>query len=125
MFYETLSLYDNLTLVAALYKLKNVSLAVNKIIEKFNMESYQHQLINELSSGMKRKFQISGAMIHNPEFLILDEPFNTLDQNTVNLVLDLLKDYTVIFTAHDVSLANKLCTKEINIKNGNISIVKR
>ncbi len=123
MFYEMLSLYDNLTLVAALYKLKNVKLSVDEIVKKFNMTSYQHNLISGLSSGMKRKFQIAGAMIHHPEFLILDEPFNTLDQNTIKLVLNLLKNYTVIFTSHDANLAHMFCTKEINIKNGSIHII--
>lgn len=123
MFYEMLSLYDNLTLVATLYKLKNVASSVDEIIKKFDMTSYQHNLISELSSGMKRKFQIAGAMIHHPEFLILDEPFNTLDQNTIKLVLDLLKNYTVIFTSHDANLAHTFCTKEINIKNGNIHTI--
>ncbi len=120
MFYETLTVKDNLKMFAALFNLENINSIVKRTIERFELTSYQDSLISEISSGMKRKFQIAAATINSPKLLILDEPFNTLDEETILKIIEILKNYTVIFSTHDKFIAKKLANRELNLCNGQI-----
>ena len=119
MFYEMLSVYDNLTMVAALYKIKDIKESVCDVIQKFDMDSYKNMLLSEISSGMKRRFQIAASLVHKPNILVWDEPFNTLDSQTIDLVQSLIEKYTIIFSTHDISLAKVVANREIKIIDGN------
>ncbi|EPB8221008.1 ABC transporter ATP-binding protein [Clostridium perfringens] len=120
MFYETLTVKDNLKMFAALFNLEDINKTVNRTIERFELTSYQDCLISEISSGMKRKFQIAAATINSPKLLILDEPFNTLDEETIFKIIEILRNYTVIFSTHDKFIAKKLANRELNLHNGQI-----
>lgn len=120
MFYETLTVKDNLKMFAALFNLEDINKIVNRTIERFELTSYQNSLISEISSGMKRKFQIAAATINSPKLLILDEPFNTLDEETIFKIIEILRNYTVIFSTHDKFIAKKLANRELNLHNGQI-----
>lgn len=73
---------------------------------------------------MKRKFQIASSIIHKPQLLIWDEPFNTLDSGTVEMVKQIIQEYTIIFTTHDYHLAEAIATKQLIIKNKQIEEIR-
>jgi ABC-2 type transport system ATP-binding protein len=120
MFYEALTVEENLKLMASLYKVDNMKDKVDNVINLFNMSPYKKSSLNKLSSGMKGKFQIAAAIIHEPDLLILDEPFNTLDEESIKIVKKIIKCNTVIFTTHNRHLADSIATRELAIQSSQI-----
>ncbi len=82
--------------------------------EKFEMQSWWNKKIEELSKGMQQKVQFIVTVIHEPELLILDEPFSGFDpinaQLIKNEILELRKNgATVIFSTHNMGSVEELC----------------
>ena len=82
--------------------------------EKFEMQTWWKKKIEELSKGMQQKVQFIVTVIHEPELLILDEPFSGFDpinaQLIKNEILDLRKKgATVIFSTHNMGSVEELC----------------
>ena len=93
-------------------------------LEKFQLNQNIDSKVNELSKGMQQKLQIISTIIHNPDLIILDEPFSGLDPVNINLVknimLDLQKDgKAIMFSTHQMEAAQKLCTEVLMINKGN------
>lgn len=79
---------------------------------------------------MKQKLGIAAAIMEKPKLLILDEPFNALDEETVNKIRGIVKsykskDHIVILSCHDRDEIDSLCDVIIEIKSGNISNIIR
>ncbi len=82
--------------------------------EKFEMQNWWKKKIEELSKGMQQKVQFIVTVIHNPELLILDEPFSGFDpinaQLIKNEILELKKNgATIIFSTHNMGSVEELC----------------
>lgn len=78
---------------------------------------------NTLSKGMGQKAQVIGTLLHDPELVVLDEPFSGLDPVNAEMVLELIKRYkregrTVIFSTHVVEHAEQICDSVIIIDRG-------
>lgn len=84
------------------------------------------KLIRNLSAGNKQKVGIIGAMLHNPQLLILDEPFNFLDPSSQLAMKKVLEAYsqetgaTVIVSSHNLTHTFDLCTRITLLEHGNI-----
>lgn len=106
---------------------KNESLEKIKFYtEFFGLEKYIKSAIGELSKGTKQKLLLISALIHDPSALVLDEPFNGFDIDSIIKAQELLKHYAknggiVIFSSHILSQIEKICTHLSFIKNGNIT----
>ena len=71
---------------------------------------------------MKQKVSLTCALLHNPEFLILDEPFNALDVFATSVLSDILKKWSkgILFTSHIPETVYNLADRVIVLKNGYI-----
>ncbi len=83
-------------------------------LRKFNIESWEHKKIEELSKGMAQKVQFIATVIHEPDLYILDEPFSGFDPvNTELLVNEILelkaKGKTIILSTHNMESVESLC----------------
>lgn len=82
--------------------------------------------IQNLSSGNQMKVSIGAALIHNPEILVLDEPFVNLDIKTTEKIILLLKSFkgkkTLFITSHNLDLVADLCNTFLIMENGKISL---
>ncbi len=83
---------------------------------------------NALSKGMGQKVQVIATLLHDPELVVLDEPFSGLDPVNSELVLDLIKRYkregrTVIFSTHVVEHAEQICDSVVIIDRGQRKVV--
>ena len=81
--------------------------------------------VEELSKGMQQKIQLAATVLHEPEILILDEPFSGLDPINQGLFKDLLADYrargkTILFSTHVMEQAEKLCDHICLIARGRV-----
>ncbi len=95
-----------------------------KMLEEFELGHAAEQKVKELSKGMAQKVQIISTLIHQPEFIILDEPFSGLDpvnQKALERVVRAQADAgrTLLFSTHVMEHAERLCDKIILIAHGN------
>jgi ABC-type multidrug transport system ATPase subunit len=114
-FYWRLSGRQNLELFAALYGLSNkeTKSRISQLCRLFNID-YAYRRFDSYSTGMKRKFALMRALLHNPEVLLLDEPTKSLDYNSACELRNFIKNEaqkgkTVIFATHDMQEAENLC----------------
>lgn len=97
---------------------------VNKIIEETGLSEVQNKLIKNLSRGYKQRVSMAGALVGNPDVLILDEPTVGLDPKQIleirNLIKELGKKHTVILSSHILSEVSQICERVIIINKGKL-----
>lgn len=98
-----------------------------KLFTKFGINDFKEVKVGELSTGMKQKASIAISLVHDPEFIIFDEPTNGLDVLTARNVTDYLRELkdqgkTVIISTHILSVVEKLCDRVGIIINGKMKV---
>lgn len=114
---------EHLRFVSDVYGLdkRTASERIDKLFDYFEMNSHRFMLINEYSKGMKKKIALASILLHDPELIILDEPFDGLDALTVINLKNLLKQLkekgkTILITSHILSYIEDV-TDEVAIIN--------
>lgn len=95
---------------------KDAKEQIGKWFEKFGIDSWKNKRIEELSKGMQQKVQFITTVVHDPEFLILDEPFSGFDPVNAELlkneILELkAKGKTIILSTHNMDSVETMCDK--------------
>jgi ABC-2 type transport system ATP-binding protein len=95
------------------------------LLERVELKDWARKKVQELSRGMQQKVQIIASLIHDPDLVILDEPFQGLDPVNVEMVRGLIRDLraqgkTVVLSAHEMSLVEKLCERITLIDHGKV-----
>lgn len=97
---------------------------VERVIKEVGLEEVKNKLIRNLSRGYKQRVSLAGALVGNPEVLILDEPTVGLDPKQIieirNLIKKLGKNHTIILSSHILTEVNQICEKVIIINKGEI-----
>jgi len=88
--------------------------ALDRWFEKVKLSDWKRRKASELSKGMQQKIQFIAAVLHDPDLLILDEPFSGLDPVNVELLKDLVLELksagkTIIFSTHQMEVAERIC----------------
>jgi len=96
-----------------------------RLLEWLDLSKHAHELTEGFSRGMKQKLALAGALIHEPELLILDEPLTGLDAAAARQVKDLLLSHvaqggTVILTTHILDVAERLAQRIGIIRQGRL-----
>lgn len=94
-----------------------------RLFQKFGIDKFAEVKVADLSTGMKQKVSLVVSIVHDPDFIIFDEPTNGLDVITAKTVTDFLIDLknegkTIIISTHIFSLVEKLCDRVGVIING-------
>jgi ABC-2 type transport system ATP-binding protein len=92
-------------------------------LERLGLGEWGRRKIEELSKGMSQKVQFIGTMLHEPELLILDEPFSGLDPINAQVLKDIIAQLsrsgtTIIFSTHQMDVAEKICDHVCIIARG-------
>jgi ABC-2 type transport system ATP-binding protein len=99
---------------------------VHEMIEITGLTPEKHKKIGQLSKGYRQRVGLAQALIHDPEILILDEPTTGLDPNQIieirNLILELGKSKTIIFSSHILSEVEAIADRILIIHKGNLLI---
>ena len=105
-------------------------------LERFDLADWKQKKVEELSRGMQQKLQFIATVIHQPEIIILDEPFSGLDPINTKLLKDIMlemrgKGGTIIFSTHRMEqiemICNNICliNKAERVLEGNLNQIKK
>ena len=135
--YKKMKIADQLRYFAAL---KNVSGAeaekrIDFWLDRMNLSEWKKKKTTDLSKGMQQKVQFITTVLHNPDLLILDEPFSGLDPINVEFMMDVISEFktqdkTIIFSTHLMETAEKLCqdilliNKSRKVVSGSLRAIK-
>jgi ABC-2 type transport system ATP-binding protein len=125
--YETLTPHEYLSLVAELYHLDRVTAAerIGHLLGAFGVAEAADRAIEGLSRGQRQKVLITGALLHDPDVLLLDEPLNGLDVHAALTLRQLISTFVargkaVLFCSHILEVAERLCGRVIVLDRGRI-----
>lgn len=101
---------------------------IDKWLDRFQISHYLNQRVEELSKGNQQKIQFISSVIHEPELLILDEPFSGLDPINVEMLKEAVIDLknegtTIVFSSHQMDHVEEMCEHLCILRTGN-AVVK-
>ena len=127
MLYGKLKPFEYLEFVAGLWgvRAEDAEPRARELLDWLDLSRHAHELTEGFSRGMKQKLALAGALVHEPELLILDEPLTGLDAAAARQVKDLLlahvaKGGTVILTTHILEVAERLAQRIGIIRAGRL-----
>ena len=125
--YPKKKIIDQLVYFAGLHgmKSKEAVKAADYWLERLDMTQYRNKRLDTLSKGNQQKIQLITALAHNPEIVILDEPFSGLDPVNAMLLKDVVKEEIakgkiVLFSSHQMSYIEEFCSNIAIINQGEI-----
>ncbi len=96
---------------------------VGEYLERFDLLDYRRKKVKDLSKGMQQKAQIIATLAHQPELVIIDEPFSGLDPINTQMVKDLLlalnrQGVTILMSTHAMHQVEEMCTRILFFSHG-------
>ena len=125
LLYHDLSAAENLTFFARLYQLEGISERVNGALKKVGLFARQRDPVGSFSRGMVQRLTIARATLHEPDVLLMDEPYTGLDQDATVLLDTLLqqeseKGRTILMITHDLVHGLEHSDRVAVLNNGRI-----
>lgn len=99
--------------------------SANRWIERLGLAERVDSLVQELSGGNQQRVQLAVALVHEPELLVLDEPFSGLDPVAAETMRDIIAERSaagagVLFSSHQLDLVEDLCEQVVIISDGRV-----
>ncbi len=123
--YLKMTPYEYLMLMGTLHGLSGSDLRnkISDFAERLDFNEHLHKKLKACSLGTKKKAEFCASIIHNPKYVVLDEPFDSLDPIVCYEMKRFLKAYakeggTVVVTSHALDLVQNFCNKYVIIHNG-------
>ena len=116
---------DNLRVFARLYRVRDVSTAVDRALSLARLHERRHDAVDELSGGMRRRLLIARGLVHRPRLVLLDEPTVGLDPQIRTEVWDLIGDLraagtTILMSTHYIEEAERLADEVALMAHGKV-----
>ena len=126
LLYDGLTGYENLKFFARMFALTQIEERIETVAERMGMSARLHQRVGTLSHGMKKRFSIARALLHEPAILLMDEPESGLDQEALSMLKDLIVEGTspfraVLMTTHNVEYGLALGHRMAILAHGRIA----
>lgn len=125
--YDKLTGAEFLRFAAALYGQEGavVERRIDELLELFELSRWKNELTESYSHGMRQKLIISGALVHRPEVIVVDEPMVGLDPRSARLLKDLFRQFvnrggTVLMSTHTLEVAETMCDRIAILHGGRI-----
>jgi ABC-2 type transport system ATP-binding protein len=123
--YQEIPLERCLTFLATLKGMDEhkASTQLKEYMEHFDLYQYRNSKVKELSKGMQQKAQLITTLVHDPEVVIIDEPFTSLDPVNTEMVKDMLEQKrdegkAIIMSTHQMNQVEELCDRILLIDHG-------
>ena len=127
--YDKLTGGEFLRFAAALYGQQGpaVERRIDELLELFDLSRWKDELTDSYSHGMRQKLIISGALVHRPEVIVVDEPMVGLDPKSARLLKDLFRQFvdrggTVLMSTHTLEVAESMCDRIAIVNAGRIAV---
>jgi heme exporter protein A len=114
--YRELTPLENLQLFGRLYQVPERGERIGMLLERFGLWDVRHQRVGTFSRGMQQRLGLCRVLLHEPQLVIFDEPFNALDTEGAALLeatLDELTDRTLVVATHDPGRVERLATNHL------------
>jgi len=125
--YDKLTGAEFLRFAAALYGQQGPAIErrIDELLELFELTRWKNELTESYSHGMRQKLIISGALVHRPEVIVVDEPMIGLDPRSARLLKDLFRQFvdrggTVLMSTHTLEVAETMCDRIAIVHGGRI-----
>ena len=123
-FINYLTGFENLKLLAEIRHIASDE-TIRDFMKMFSLDPDSKQSMKKYSLGMKQKIGIIQAVMENPDLLILDEPFNALDEDSVEMLRELLRQYQkdgklIIITSHHKEDIDAISSHNLLLKDGKL-----
>lgn len=126
LIYDDLSAWENLEFYGKIYGVCNLSEKIDLTLKELKLEFRKYDHVRTFSQGMKQRLSIGRAILHEPEILMFDEPYEGLDQEAKEILKEILikfhkKGRTIIMTTHDLNFGLQLSDEVIFLKEGELT----
>jgi heme exporter protein A len=115
--YRELTAIENLDLFGRLYRVVERRERIGMLLERFGLWDVRHERVSSYSRGMTQRLALCRTVLHEPELLVLDEPFSALDDAGASLLdrelSDLARERTIVVATHDPARVASLATAEL------------
>ncbi len=126
--YEDLTARENLSFFARLYRVEDAGRKIEHWLEVTELSRFQTAQVSQFSRGMRQRLAVARAFLHDPQVLLLDEPWTALDDRAVNLLSSLLgeaqsRQRTVVICSHQLREALLLATDVAVLDRGRLAFL--
>ena len=125
--YVEMRVLDHLVWLARLHGVEAASARARALdlLERLDLAPRAGDRIRELSGGMAQRVQLAAAMVHQPDLLVLDEPFAGLDPTAVVFLSDVIRSHVdegraLLFSSHQLDLVEELCETIVMLDHGRV-----
>jgi heme exporter protein A len=123
--YAELTVRENLRFTARLFGLRNAERSIDAVLERFKLEDRVRQPVHNLSRGYQQRVTLARAFLHDPEFLLLDEPFTGLDSDSTAHLEGLLRRLpaegkALVFSTHNFEQGWSLARRLVALETGQL-----
>jgi ABC-2 type transport system ATP-binding protein len=125
--YTHLSGTEYLTMVSQLRNLpqRESSQQIDGLLRLLSLHDDRHASISGYSKGMRQKILIAAALLHNPDLILLDEPFSGLDVGSALVLRSLIQELAargkvVLFSSHELDTVERVCTRVVILHRGKL-----
>jgi ABC-2 type transport system ATP-binding protein len=123
--YKSMTVGDQLSFLCRLRGMSRAeaSAQIRHWLDKFNISQWRGKKIESLSKGMAQKIQFIAALVHDPEFIVLDEPLSGFDPINVDLIISELVDLkeqgkTILLSTHNMQSVQDMCSHIFLLNDG-------
>ena len=123
--YPDLTPAENLEFYARMFRIAAPAARVRDLLEQVGLLGWAHRPVRTLSRGLEQRCALARALLHEPDLLLMDEPFSGLDVDAVNMLRDMLRQAhargtTLIMTTHDLTQGFALCRRALILVRGRL-----
>ena len=124
--YPDLSTDENLRFYARLFGIREAPARIAALTERVGLGGWMHRPVRVLSRGLLQRAALARVLLHDPEVLLLDEPFTGLDLDARDWLSGVLRDargrgVTLVMSTHDVEHGLTLCSRAVILRGGRIA----
>jgi heme exporter protein A len=125
LLYDDLTVRENLRLAGTLFGLVGLERKIDALLERFSLRDRDGDLVRTLSRGLQQRVTLARALLHEPDFVLLDEPFTGLDTASVAGLEEILRHIpeqggTAIFSTHNFAQGASIAGRLVVLEKGRV-----
>lgn len=123
MLYNDLSAFENLLFFAEIYAVPQAQDRINSLLQRMGLELRKDDPVRTYSRGMQQRTSICRALLHDPELLLMDEPFTGLDEKSIRILEEIIGEAknsqkAILVTTHTPAAMTNLATRFLKLEKG-------